>query len=87
LQWFRPALEALEKIRGKDQKTFTTYLNDVRQRNEAGVAKGCMATYSLSRGGNQGMTDIEVAYALSTPFSAGVETVRRFLIGYCGTTD
>ena len=46
-----------------------------------------MATYSLSRVGNQGMTDIEVAYALSTPFSAGVDTVRRFLIGYCGTTN
>lgn len=74
LQWFRPALEALEKIRGKDQKTFTTYLNGVRQRSEAGIAKGCMATYCLSRSGNQGMTDIEVAYALSTPFSAGVDT-------------
>jgi hypothetical protein len=46
-----------------------------------------MATYSLSRAGNQGMTDIEVAYALSTPFSAGVDTVRRFLIGYCGPTN
>jgi len=33
-----------------------------------------MATYSLSRAGNQGMTDIEIAYALSTPFSAGVDT-------------
>jgi hypothetical protein len=33
------------------------------------------------------MTDIEVAYALSTPFSAGVDTVRRFFIGYCGTTN
>ncbi len=64
-----------------------TYLNDVRQRNEAGIAKGCIATYSLSRGGNQGMTDIEVAYALSTPFSAGVDTVRRLFIGYCGATN
>jgi hypothetical protein len=39
-----------------------------------------MATDSLSRAGNQGMTDVEVAYALSTPFSAGVDTVRRFLM-------
>jgi hypothetical protein len=35
-----------------------------------------MATYSLSQGGNHGMTDVEVAYALSAPFSAGVDTVR-----------
>jgi hypothetical protein len=43
-----------------------------------------MATYSLSQGGDQGMTDVEVAYALSAPFSAGVDTVRPFLIGYFG---
>ncbi|KAF8495432.1 cytochrome P450 [Russula emetica] len=46
----------------------------------SGIAKGCMATYSLSRAGNQGMTDIEIAYALSTPFSAGVDTVRPLVL-------
>jgi hypothetical protein len=59
-----------------------THFNSVKQRNEAGIAKDCMATYSLSHGGNQGLTDVEVAYALSAPFSAGVDTVRRFL--FCG---
>ena len=39
-----------------------------------------MATYTLSHGANRGMTDVEVAYALSVPFSAGVDAVRRFLI-------
>jgi hypothetical protein len=58
-----------------------TYFNDVKRRREAGIAKDCMATYNLSQGGNQGMTDVEVAYALSAPFSAGVDTVRRFPIG------
>ena len=53
-----------------------THFNDVKQRNEAGIAKDCMATYSLSHGGNQGLTDVEVASALSTPFNAGVDTVR-----------
>jgi Cytochrome P450 len=56
-----------------------TYFNDVKRRSEAGIAKDCMATYSLSQGGNQGMTDVEVAYALSAPFTAGVDTVRRSL--------
>ncbi len=56
-----------------------TYFNDAKRRSEAGVAKDCMTTHSLSQR-NQGLSDLEVAYALSTPFSAGVETVRRFLI-------
>ena len=62
------------------------YFNGVKQRSEAGIAKDCMATYSLSRDGNQGMTDVEVAYALSAPFSAGVDTVCRSLIGYFDAT-
>ena len=59
-----------------------TYFNDVKRRNEAGIAKDCMATYSLWHGGNQGLTDVEVAYSLSVPFSAGVDTVCRFFV--CG---
>ena len=57
-----------------------TDFNGVKQRNEAGIAKDCMATYSLSHGGNQGLTDVEVAYALSAPFNAGVDTVRQSLL-------
>jgi hypothetical protein len=64
-----------------------TYFNDVKRRREAGIAKDCMATYSLSQGGNQGMTDVEVAYALSAPFSAGVDTVRPFLVGCFSSTN
>ncbi len=63
------------------------YFNDVKRRSEAGIAKDCMATYSQSQGRSQGMTDVEVAYALSAPFSAGVDTVRRSLNGYFGAAD
>ena len=56
-----------------------TYFNDARRRSEAGVAKDCMATYGLSQRGSQ-TSDLDIAYQLSTPFSAGVETVRRFFI-------
>ena len=55
-----------------------TFYNNVKRRHEAGIAKDCMATYSLSKGGNPGMTDVEIAYALSAPFSAGVDTVCWF---------
>jgi hypothetical protein len=64
-----------------------SYFNDVKRRSKAGIAKDCMATYGLSLGGNLGMTDIEVAYALSAPFSAGVDTVCRSLVGCLGITN
>jgi hypothetical protein len=76
LQWFRPALEVLEKIHERDTKTFLTYYNNVKRRNEACIAKDCMATYSLSKESNTGMSDVEIAFALSAPFGAGVDTVR-----------
>jgi hypothetical protein len=87
LQWFRSALDALEKIREKDTKTYMTFYNNVKRRHEAGIAKDCMATFSLSKGGNFGMTDIEIAYALAAPFGAGVETVRWFSGKYFGVTN
>lgn len=59
-----------------------TFYNNVKRRNaEAGIAKDCMATSSLSKGGNLGMTDVEIAYALSSPFSAGVDTLSGFSCG------
>ncbi len=64
-----------------------TYFNDAKRRSEAGVAKNCMTTYGLSQRGNQRMSDLDIAYTLSTPFSAGVETVRRFLISCLGAVN
>ncbi|KAH9023345.1 cytochrome P450 [Lactarius pseudohatsudake] len=74
LQWFRSVLTMLEEIRANDKETYLDFFIGVKRRLEAGIAKECMGTYSLSTGGNQGMTDVEVAYALSAPFSAGVDT-------------
>jgi hypothetical protein len=64
-----------------------TYFNDAKRRIEAGVAKNCMATYSLSQRGDQRMSDLDIAYILSTPFSAGIETVRRLLVSHLGTAN
>ena len=64
-----------------------TYFNDAKRRSEAGLAKTCMATYGLSQSGNQRASDLDIAYALSTPLSAGVETVRQFLIIYLGVAN
>jgi hypothetical protein len=64
-----------------------SYFNDVKRRSKAGIAKDCMATYSLSHAGNHGMSDVDVAYALSAPFSAGVDTVRPFPVGCFGAEN
>jgi hypothetical protein len=64
-----------------------TFYNKVKRRHEAGIAKDCMATYSLSKGGNPGMTEVEIAYALSAPFSAGIDTVRRYSSSSFGIPD
>lgn len=74
-------------IRDKDTETYMTFYNNVRRRHEAGIAKDCMATYSLSKGGNPGMTEVEIAYALSAPFSAGIDTVRRYSSSSFGIPD
>ncbi|KAH9053172.1 cytochrome P450 [Lactarius vividus] len=71
-----PSLLWLPEIRANDTRTYLDFFNGVKRRLETGIAKECMGTYSLSKGGNQGMTDVEVAYALSAPFSAGVDTVH-----------
>ena len=73
----------LEAIRAKDTETYLAYFNNIKRRLEAEIAKDCMGTYSLSKEGNQGMTDVEVAYALSAPFSAGVDTVCGFPDSSC----
>jgi hypothetical protein len=64
-----------------------TFYDNVKRRHNAGIAKDCMATYSLSKGGNPGMTDVEIAYALSAPFSAGIDTVRRYSSSSFGIPD
>ncbi|KAI0055361.1 cytochrome P450 [Artomyces pyxidatus] len=71
LQWFRGPLE---KTRAKDANIYTTFLRTVKQRADTGIAKDCMATYTLWNGGDQGLSELEVAYALSAPFSAGIDT-------------
>lgn len=50
-------------------------LNDVKQRVEAGTAKECMATRGLKDQASLGFSDVQLAFALSAPFSAGIDTV------------
>ncbi|KAI0055363.1 cytochrome P450 [Artomyces pyxidatus] len=76
LQWFRAPLE---KARAKDTNTYTTFLRRVKERAHAGYSKDCMATYTMTKGGDQGLSEVEVAYAVSAPFSAGIDTTMSTL--------
>ncbi|KAG6813351.1 hypothetical protein H0H92_011899 [Tricholoma furcatifolium] len=51
-------------------------MNGVKEQMELGSAQPCMTTYALERRSEFGLSDVELAYALSSPWTAGVETVR-----------
>ncbi|KAI0041114.1 cytochrome P450 [Auriscalpium vulgare] len=78
LQWFRPPLES---IRRKDTNTYLTFFRNVKSRFAAGIAKDCMAVSAIanSKAGSDDLSEVEVAYALSAPFSAGIDTTLATL--------
>lgn len=53
-----------------------TAMNEVRSKMQKGTAIPCTASYGLSKQKEMGFTDIELAYALSSPWAAGIGTVR-----------
>jgi hypothetical protein len=63
------------KQRQLDVELYTQLLDEIREKMSRGVAPTCFAKHALEEQANLGMTDLELAYAVSTPFGAGVETV------------
>lgn len=63
-------------MRRRDTRVYTGLLNDVRERVESGNAMPSIASKALEKTANWGLNDIEIAYALSAPWQAGVTTVR-----------
>ena len=74
LQWFRSPAEA-QRLR--DINLYTHLLHDVKQRQAhvAGAVPDCLASQTLANMQKLGLTELDVAYAMSTPFGAGIETV------------
>ncbi|PPQ77934.1 hypothetical protein CVT25_015409 [Psilocybe cyanescens] len=78
LQWFRREPE----MRKKDDIHFLTHLlNDVKTRMANGTIPDCLAAQSLTSIKQLGMEEIELAYAVSSPFGAGIETSCSKLSG------
>ncbi|TEY60793.1 hypothetical protein BOTCAL_0176g00110 [Botryotinia calthae] len=72
LQWFR---HEPEKHRDTNTKLYTTAMNEVKRKMEDGTAVPCTSTYGLTKQKELDMNDdIELAYALSAPWAAGIGT-------------
>ena len=72
LQWFR---RGPEKHRDINTHLYMSAMNEVKRKMENGTAVSCTATYGLTKQEELGFNDIELAYALSAPWAAGIGTV------------
>ncbi|OIW27073.1 cytochrome P450 [Coniochaeta ligniaria NRRL 30616] len=70
------------KQRQMDIELYMQLLDEIRAKASAGVAPACFATHAIEEQANLGMTDLELAYAVSTPFGAGVETSAGSLASF-----
>ncbi|KAH7912492.1 cytochrome P450 [Hygrophoropsis aurantiaca] len=76
LQWFRAEPEERQK---RDIKLYTHLLDDVKSRVAKGTIQDCLTTQTLNEMPKNGMDELEVAYAVSSPFGAGIETTAGTL--------
>ncbi|KAI0030871.1 cytochrome P450 [Vararia minispora EC-137] len=72
LQWFR---RQHERTFDEDIKFYSALVDSVHDRMTAGTQKDCMTSRALSDGSMQ-LSKNELAIAVSSPFGAGVHTVR-----------
>ncbi|KAF8163799.1 cytochrome P450 [Crassisporium funariophilum] len=76
LQWFRREPEVQRK---KDTDMYMKLMQDVRHQMEAGTAQHSTARRGLEKQADFGLNDVEMAFALSAPFQAGVGTTLATL--------
>ncbi|KAF7941471.1 hypothetical protein EAE99_001108 [Botrytis elliptica] len=72
LQWFR---HEPEKHRDTNTRLYTTAMNEVKRKMQDGTAVPCTSTYGITKQKELDMNDdVELAYALSAPWAAGIGT-------------
>ncbi|GLB41499.1 putative cytochrome p450 [Lyophyllum shimeji] len=76
LQWFR---REPEERRKRDINFLMHLFNDVKTRMQNGTIPDCLTSQTISNQARSGLTDLEVAYAVSSPFGAGIETTAGTL--------
>ena len=73
LQWFR---REPEEQKERDLKLYSHLVADVKSRLAAGTVPACLTVEALRNQQKLGMDDVFLAYSVSSPFGAGIETVR-----------
>ncbi|KAF5379529.1 hypothetical protein D9615_006568 [Tricholomella constricta] len=76
LQWFR---REPEERRQRDINFLMHLFNDVKTRMHNNTIPDCLTAQTIANQDQSGMTDLEVAYAVSSPFGAGIETTAGTL--------
>ncbi|RPD53731.1 cytochrome P450 [Lentinus tigrinus ALCF2SS1-7] len=76
LQWFRPEPE---EHRQRDIALLTHLLDDVKKRMADGTAPDCLTAQTVNEQAKNGLSDLEIAYTVSSPFGAGIETTAGTL--------
>ncbi|EKM81541.1 hypothetical protein AGABI1DRAFT_118663 [Agaricus bisporus var. burnettii JB137-S8] len=71
LQWFR---YEPERMRGRDTRVYLGLLNDVRERMKKGTIMPSVASRAHEKNRHWCLNDVEIAYALSAPWQAGVSS-------------
>lgn len=75
MQTFR---KEAEERKAKDIELYTHLTSDVKQKMSEGSCKECLAKELIEAGEDKtGLDELALAYACSTPFGAGIETVSR----------
>ncbi|THH09691.1 hypothetical protein EW145_g1830 [Phellinidium pouzarii] len=76
LQWFRREAE-MQKTR--DITLLMHLVGDVKQRMTAGTIPDCLTVQALENQEKEGIDDLFLAYTVSSPFGAGIETTAGTL--------
>lgn len=72
LQWFR---REPERQRAIDSDRYMLLMNNVKAQMQRGTAPPSVAKLAIEKQSDFGLNDLETAYALSSPWMAGVGTV------------
>ncbi|KAI0664172.1 cytochrome P450 [Cubamyces menziesii] len=76
LQWFR---REPEEHRERDIALLIHLLDDVKERMADGTLPDCLTSQTIANKAKNGMSDLEIAYTVSSPFGAGIETTAGTL--------
>ncbi|KAF8153047.1 cytochrome P450 [Crassisporium funariophilum] len=79
LQWFR---REPERNRQRDIKFLMHLFNDVKTRLKKGTSQDCLTAQCITDMDQLGMSDIDLAYAVSSPFGAGIETTAGTMTSF-----